>query len=41
MSEQEKLQLLLNYWDQIRNVIKVTVKGKVHPRTVHEGPEGE
>jgi hypothetical protein len=41
MSGQEKLQLLLNYWDQIRNIIKVKVKVKVHPRTGHEGPEGE
>jgi len=24
-----------------RNVLNVTGKGKVHPRTGHEGPEGE
>jgi hypothetical protein len=29
MSGQEKLQLLLNYWDQIRHTIKVKVKVKV------------
>jgi hypothetical protein len=41
MSGQEKLQLLLNYWDQIRNIIKVKVKVKVRPRIGNEGPEGE
>jgi len=41
MSGQEKLNLLLNYWEEIRNIIKVKVNGEVHPRTGHKGPERE
>jgi len=41
MSGHEKLHLLLNYWHQIRNIIKIKVKVKVPTRTGHEGPEGE
>jgi hypothetical protein len=41
MSGHEKLNLLLNNWDQIRNIIKIKVKVKARPRTGHEVPEGE
>ena len=36
-----KLQLLLNYWDKNRKIIKVKAKVKVHTRKGHEGPERE